>query len=189
MWNLIPIKTTPPTRLIRYCCAYLKEHTGDGQKAVTITGIRWAESPRRKRTRAGVEVAYTKTRPRELYDPDEIAPEEVAGLLDGSYETILNPIIDWTDADVWQFIHENGVAYCSLYDEGFTRLGCIGCPLAGPEMQEKEFARWPKYKENYMMAFARLVENNRAKAKAKGGGYIGYKDAQAVMDWWLKKDQ
>ena len=44
-------------------------------------------------------------------------------------------------------------------------------------------------KENYMRAFARLVENNRAKAKAKGGGYIGYKDAEAVMNWWLRKDQ
>lgn len=186
MWNLIPTKKIPPTRLARYCCQYLKEHMG-APGAVKLTGVRWDESARRKATRGGIETTKMKSSPRELLDPDEIAPEDVPALLAGSYETILNPIIDWTESDVWQFIHESGVAYCSLYDEGFTRLGCIGCPLAGPGQQEKEFERWPKYKENYMAAFARMVENDKARAKAKGGGYTGYKDAEAVMGWWLRK--
>lgn len=132
MWNLIPTKTIPPTRVVRYCCEYLKEHIG-APGAVKLTGIRWAESPRRKETRSGFEITYNKAKYRDRLDSDAIAPEDVAGLLDGCHEAILNPIIDWTDADVWQFIHENGVAYCSLYDEGFTRLGCIGCPRGGPK--------------------------------------------------------
>ena len=45
MWNLIPKKKTPPTRLIRYCCQFLKEGGGDGRKMVT--GVRWAESTNR----------------------------------------------------------------------------------------------------------------------------------------------
>lgn len=188
MWNLIPKMTTPPTRLIRYCCVHFKEQANP-PGSVVITGVRWAESVKRKNSRAGFEITYKKTQRRECMDPDEIAPEDASRLLDGSYEAVLNPIIDWTDADVWQFIHENGVAYCSLYDEGFTRLGCIGCPMGGPKQMESQFERWPKYKENYLRTFARLVENNKAKAKAKGGGYIGYKDAEAVMNWWLRKDQ
>lgn len=51
MWNLIPKKKLPPTRIARYCCAELKEHGGDGR--FTVTGVRWAESARRKLTRGG----------------------------------------------------------------------------------------------------------------------------------------
>ena len=48
MWNLIPKKLMPPTRLVRYCCDHLKEHGGDGR--LKITGVRWAESVKRKNT-------------------------------------------------------------------------------------------------------------------------------------------
>lgn len=46
MWALIERHKTPPTRLIRYCCAELKENTGFGEKLVT--GVRKAESVNRK---------------------------------------------------------------------------------------------------------------------------------------------
>lgn len=46
MWNLIASKTMPPTRISRYCCKELKETGGDGR--VTMTGVRWAESKKRK---------------------------------------------------------------------------------------------------------------------------------------------
>ena len=42
MWNLIPRKLMPPTRLVRYCCKFLKEDGGDSR--FTVTGVRWAES-------------------------------------------------------------------------------------------------------------------------------------------------
>lgn len=54
MWNLIPRKLMPPTRIVRYCCASLKESGGDGRK--TITGVRWAESVNRKRNQGQVTV-------------------------------------------------------------------------------------------------------------------------------------
>lgn len=50
MWNLIPRKHMPPTRRVRYCCEQLKESGGKGR--VTVTGVRWAESYRRKKIRA-----------------------------------------------------------------------------------------------------------------------------------------
>lgn len=49
MWNLIPKKKMPPTRIARYCCAVLKEGGGEGR--FIVTGVRWAESARRKNTR------------------------------------------------------------------------------------------------------------------------------------------
>ena len=45
MWNLIPRKQMPPTRLARYCCQYFKESSGKGR--ITVTGVRWAESANR----------------------------------------------------------------------------------------------------------------------------------------------
>ena len=57
MWNLIPRKLMPPTRLVRYCCAVLKE--GGGKDRFIATGVRWAESTARKR-RGGLEVLTSK---------------------------------------------------------------------------------------------------------------------------------
>lgn len=46
MWNLIPQKLMPPTRLVRYCCAVLKETSGKNR--FVSTGVRWDESVKRK---------------------------------------------------------------------------------------------------------------------------------------------
>ena len=53
MWNLIPKKKMPPTRIVRYCCEKLKEGGGEGR--FVVTGVRWAESAKRKTNRAGLE--------------------------------------------------------------------------------------------------------------------------------------
>lgn len=95
-------------------------------------------------------------------------------------KTVVNPIIDWEDDDVWEFIEENNLRYCELYDEGFKRLGCIGCPLAGPKLQKKDFERWPKYKQAYINAFQKMLEaapNYREK----------WENGEAVMKWWLRE--
>ena len=72
-------------------------------------------------------------------------------------KTVVNPIIDWTDEDVWEFIHEYNVPYCELYDQGYKRLGCIGCPMGTVKHREEEFERYPKYKQAYIRAFDRMV--------------------------------
>ena len=52
MWNLVPRKKMPPTRVVRYCCEYFKETAGNGEK--TVTGVRHAESPNRKKNQGNV---------------------------------------------------------------------------------------------------------------------------------------
>lgn len=46
MWQLIPKKKIPPSRMQRYCCEYLKENTVKNR--FIATGVRWAESNKRK---------------------------------------------------------------------------------------------------------------------------------------------
>lgn len=75
------------------------------------------------------------------------------------HTTLINPIIDWTTDEVWEFIKEYKIPYCCLYDEGFKRLGCIGCPMGTKTMREYEFERWPKYKNLYMIAFEKMIEH------------------------------
>jgi phosphoadenosine phosphosulfate reductase len=54
MWQLIEQKGMPPTRLVRYCCSELKERGGKGR--IKVTGVRWAESPKRAESAGVVKV-------------------------------------------------------------------------------------------------------------------------------------
>ena len=80
-------------------------------------------------------------------------------------KTMVNPIVDWTDDDVWNFLNSNNIPHCCLYDEGFKRLGCIGCPMSGKKNMERDFERWPKYKEMYIRAFEHMIENHPGEIK------------------------
>ena len=97
---------------------------------------------------------------------------------------VLNPIIDWTTEDVWEFIKEYKIPYCCLYDEGFTRLGCIGCPMGGRKGQLREFERYPKYKANYIRAFEKMLKY-RHKRELDGIDKQNWKTGEDVFKWWL----
>lgn len=181
MWNLIPKKKMPPTRLVRYCCDYLKE--GEGHNRFVLTGVRWAESSKRAK-RGGLEVGDgIKGRGiRENIDPDN-PDQEMIHICQQKAQRILNPLIDWTDGEVWEFIKENNLPYCKLYDEGFKRVGCVGCPMAGAKRQKEEFERWPKIKRNYLKAFERMLIE-----REKAGMETQWKTPEEVMEWWLGDD-
>lgn len=175
MWNLISEQTMPPTRPARYCCRYLKEERG--RDRFVITGVRWAESARRKSTRASLELAEKVSQPRELHDADS---EQIGHIAQKYARRVLNPIIDWTDAEIWEFIKAYNVPYCELYDKGYKRLGCIGCPMSN--LAQQEMTEYPKYKRAYLRAFERMIE----KAKAEGKR-VTWKTPEEVMRWWLRE--
>lgn len=178
MWNLMPLKRMPPTRLVRYCCEYLKEDGGDCR--FKITGVRRAESVKRA-SRGGLELGNKKRdRNREVLDPDN-PNQEMFHACQQKAERIINPIIDWQNEDVWEFLKGNNIPYCSLYNEGFKRLGCIGCPMAG-DKRWKEFERWPKYKRNYISAMERTLQ-----ARIDRGLKTVWKSGQEMFDWWMKQ--
>lgn len=116
--------------------------------------------------------------------------------------TLVNPIIDWTDDEVWEFLNDIAkVPHCSLYDEGFKRLGCIGCPMASARARKLEFERYPKYKQAYIRAMQKMVDNHPgqirvATGELSEGGHsftkwdewcsFVVKDGMSSFDLWLK---
>jgi len=196
MWNLIPWKLMPPTRLVRYCCQFLKEDGGDGR--LTVTGVRWAESRNRKENQGPVTIMDKKAG-RELGDNPDFALTKSKGVIlvnDNTesrriietcykrHKTTVNPIIEWSDRDVWDFIHAHGIHYCRLYDEGLPRLGCIGCPMARTHWRDIEFNRWPKYKDAYIRAFAAMLKERERKGKMNGTWRFA--SATDVFNWWME---
>lgn len=190
MWNLITRKQYLPTRFARFCCQELKESGGDGR--MVVTGVRWAESANRKKNQ-GIVTVMGRQAAKEVQSDDFRQTQRGGVVLTNDNEdsrrlveqcyrrhkTTVNPIIDWTDAEVWEFIHANNIPYCSLYDEGWKRLGCIGCPMASRKEREIQFARWPKYKDAYLRAFSKL--------KWKSEKYKGA-TPQDIYNRWMEYD-
>lgn len=172
IWKLIVKKHMPPTRLIRYCCSELKEKGGAGR--VTVTGVRWAESNKRKNNRTAFE---TFNKNKMLFnDNSEDRRLFEQCMLKGKF--VINPIIDWTDADVWNFIKQQNLKYCSLYDKGFKRIGCVGCPMAPVHMRVKELNAYPGFKKKYIQSFQKMLEAMPEKTK-------DWKTGEDVYNWWL----
>lgn len=170
-----------PTMRVRWCCAEYKETAGAGK--VTLIGIRKAESSRRAK-RNEVEINNRKFSG-DLDGLDEYRQEQKAkrarrkskgqgvnitnadeeqtlGCIHGKESLLISPIIYWTEKDVWEFLNDVvKVPHCSLYDDGWHRIGCIGCPMSSAKQKRIENERYPHIKRNWIKAI---------KAIRNGGG-------------------
>lgn len=177
MWSLIPQKLMPPTRAVRYCCDILKERGGAGR--MITTGVRWAESTKRRKNRAALETISKKKENKILLnDNDDRRLFETCTL---KAKRICNPIIDWTDCDVWDYIESERIQTNPLYQCGFHRVGCVGCQLAGRKQMLKNFARYPTYQQAYIRAFDRMLEERR-----KRGLKTDWETGVDVFHWWME---
>lgn len=63
----------------------------------------------------------------------------------------LNPLIEWSEQMVWDYIHENKVPYNVLHDQGYPSIGCAPCTRAIREGEDLRAGRWwwenPEHKE------------------------------------------
>lgn len=154
MWQLVVYKQFPPLRQQRWCCEMLKE--GGGKNRRIVTGVRWAESSKRSKRRT------------------------VENCMRDSSKTFINPIIDWEDEEVWKYIKTNKIAYCGLYDEGFTRLGCVMCPAASQSQRQHEAKRWPgianAWKRAITKSYRAAIESGKVRTWATG---------EEMYDDWL----
>ena len=152
-------KKALPTMLMRFCCAVLKETKG--ANTVTLTGVRRQESVQRSHRNEAELVTrrkngkFTGT----LEQLDQFTrSKEVEGVqcVRGNDKIVINPIIDWVEADVWYFLNEVVHAnHCELYDRGWKRIGCLFCPMASQKeivmqgggiskIQSPDFTNYPQ---------------------------------------------
>ena len=97
--------------------------------------------------------------------------------------TLVNPIVDWEDTDVWDFLHHYGCKSNPLYECGFKRIGCIGCPFGGGKTQKREFLRYPKYKEAYIRAFDKMIDRRIERELP-----TVWKSGEECFAWWVGDD-
>jgi phosphoadenosine phosphosulfate reductase len=55
----------------------------------------------------------------------------------------LNPIVDWSEKEVWRYIHDHGVPYNVLHDRGYPSIGCTHCTRAVLVGEDARTGRWP----------------------------------------------
>ena len=178
MWALIPLKKIPPTRLVRYCCSILKETAGTNR--FISTGVRWQESAARQNSRGILEVNDTRKEKRIILTNDNDEDRRLFETCMRKAKRTVNPIIDWSGDEVWDYLKDQRVECNPLYCEGFERVGCVGCPMAGKK-RSAEFARWPKFKQMYINAFDRMVQ-----ARLQARLPTEWASGKDVFHWWME---
>ena len=114
------VENFPPHRKARWCCSAIKEKPSTKIPLThRLLGIRAEES----RGRAKQGFINQRTKKRINY----------------------HPIFDWLEWEIWDYIEEHQLEYCSLYDEGFSRLGCLICPMRSTPETLIWKNRWPKH--------------------------------------------
>lgn len=181
MWDLIPQKLMPPTRLTRYCCEILKE--GGGADRWIVTGVRWAESAARKNSRGKFEALGKTAKQKVILNNDNDDLRRLTETCAAKNKRVVNPIIDWSDSDVWDLLRDRQTACNPLYCE-FGRVGCVGCPMAGRKGREREFLRWQTYRRSYIAAFDRMLAQRRRLEKETYSWPTGLD----VYNWWMEYD-
>ena len=154
MFQLIVKKGFPPTRVCRYCCQEYKERNvcPKRENVMTVTGVRKEESKKRAS--------------RSMYETCQIDKGVI----------FFHPVINWTEDQIWNFILTENIPYCSLYDRGFTRIGCVGCPLTSAKNIRREFDYWPNFEKAYLWAFDKMLE---------GRHFDKWKTKYDVMEWYI----
>ena len=195
MWSLIPQRLMPPTRMVRYCCQVLKE-SGTPNRIASL-GVREAESAKRQ----GREIfglrggTYKDAKFFSLSHADEVFREAkeindpawdctMIQTMKAKGETTVNPIYNWLNVDIWDYIRQNDIKVNPLYQCGYDRVGCIGCPLANYHKRIKEFSDYPKYKQLYINAFDVMLKVRRER---KLTNKMSWENGQDVFDWWIEE--
>lgn len=163
-----------PTMRFRWCCAEYKEISGIGK--VTLIGIRKQESARRSK-REEVSTSIRGKYSAQTFDQWSEHEEKMVACVGGKDKILVSPIIYWTERDVWEFLNGNGIPHCKLYDEGYTRIGCILCPMSNYKSKIRDMKRYPHAKRNWIKTIQWLIDN--------GYSFTDNPNAEFGFNWWI----
>ena len=106
----------PPSRVMRWCCTVFK--TGAIQKTIT------SAFKNKKRILSFQGIRHSESVSRSKYDRESDSPKITK-------QTVVAPIIDWIDFEVWLYILTTEIDFNDAYKYGYTRVGCWCCPNNG----------------------------------------------------------
>lgn len=177
IYDMTKKKGILPTAKVRWCCAEYKEIGGAGK--VTLVGVRREESIRRSKRD---EVTSSNFKISETFDQFSKHEEEMVACVRGRDKIVISPILHWTERNVWEFLNEVvKVPHCELYDQGYTRIGCILCPMASYKNKLKDIERWPYVKKKWVETIDWLINNKWANTTYKP------LSAQERFDMWISR--
>lgn len=142
--------------------------------------MRRAESTKR-RSKGVIETYTPNPSDRIILNNDNDDKRQIVEHCQLQGKIIFNPICDWSDNDVKEYINQEHLILTPLYNCGFNRVGCIGCPLAGKKKRFAEFARYPKYRNMYIRAFNKMLEMRKQRGKA-----TQHANGLEVYHWWMQ---
>lgn len=176
MWDLIVRKGWPPTRMQRYCCQVLKE--GSTSRRAVVLGVRAAES--RNRKDAVVAELWGHSRKDVTQFDFDNGDERIIAPCQQKAEIKIQPIVEWSDSDVWSFLRDAKVDVNPVYNLGFQRVGCVGCPMAG-KVRYREFRVWPAFEKLYRTTFDKMLHR-----RWENGKFNSWHSADDVFRWWME---
>lgn len=169
-WQLVEKTRMLPSRRMRYCCSVMKEATHQGR--VTLTGVRREESAKR----ANRQVLDINKKPRQFDEFERNEKIDVQCFGNGKEKISVNPILDWTETDVWQYLDNVvNVRHCELYDQGRHRVGCLFCPMKSRKEIVDDMRRYPHQFERLKKTVAKIAETSK----------VFPNDPKAFLEWWL----
>lgn len=169
-WELAEHTRMLPNRHIRYCCSVLKEATHQGR--VTLTGVRREESP--KRAKRQVLDINKKTRQFDEFERSDKIDVQCFG--NGKEKITVNPILDWTETDVWQYLNNVvNVSHCELYDEGRHRVGCLFCPMKTRKEIVDDMRRYPHQFDRLKKTVVKIAKTSKQFPD----------EPKDFLEWWL----
>jgi len=154
-----------PLRHTRWCCKEFKERKFPGR--LLLLGIRKAE----RRASAA--------------KPGQRSSSGLVRFCQRTGARAVQPIFDWSDGEVWSFIKSRGLPYCSLYDEGWLRIGCICCPFASRAAIQRNRERWPAMFRAILRGFEQRWETHW---RHRSDIVLRFRDARALFEAWLCKN-
>lgn len=146
----------PPMRTARWCCELIKEAGGIGR--VKLLGMRRAESVKRQ--------GYREFQSQHNYE--------------NTWWCL--PIVSWGNEEVWEYIKLSALETCSLYQEGYDRLGCVLCPFEGAKTTAKNITRFPKIAHCWRRALERYYQ-----IRIERGTPLPWNSAEAFWKWWISR--
>lgn len=183
-WQLCRRHKMLPTMMVRFCCSELKEKSDPN--SVTITGVRRSESYRRS-DRQEITLLTRRRHPDFVagsWEEFESYQESVVTCLMGLDKLVVNPILNWSDGDVWEFIDSYKIPHNPLYKLE-SRVGCLFCPLKQTKLIHQDKLLYPKHYQAFLHLIADLKELRKARNEKDVWQLLS---PEEIFDWWASKE-